>query len=186
MDKKWALPLGLALVALLILWGSLGMGTASKLFPEKTKAMPPVTGADQTASEGASSSSMLPQEESRRVYDASSYIRGKPLADPFHMEAMTEKAMPVETAGVSLPSSAPCTANSSAGSAKEKRSYASDVPRLMGVMSFGSEKRAVIEVHGVTYTVKEGEQAGLWNVSSIQGKTVTLAGASGIFTLSTR
>ena len=30
MDKKWALPLGLALVALLILWGSLGMGTASK------------------------------------------------------------------------------------------------------------------------------------------------------------
>lgn len=64
MDKKWALPLGLALVALLILWGSLGMGTASKLFPEKTKAMPSVT-----ASEGASSSSMLPQEESRRVYD---------------------------------------------------------------------------------------------------------------------
>ena len=49
MDKKWALPLGLALVALLILWGSLGMGTASKLFPEKTKAMPPVT-----ASEGDS------------------------------------------------------------------------------------------------------------------------------------
>lgn len=69
MDKKWALPLGLALVALLILWGSLGMGTASKLF-RKPKAMPPVT-----ASEGASSSSMLPQEESRRVYDASSYIR---------------------------------------------------------------------------------------------------------------
>ena len=161
MDKKWALPLGLALVALLILWGSLGMGTASKLFPEKTKAMPPVA-----ASEGTSSTSMLPQEESRRVYDASSHIRGKPLADPFHMEAMTEKTMPVETAGVSLPSSA--------------------VPRLMGVMSFGSEKRAVIEVHGVTYTVKEGEQAGLWNVSSIQGKTVTLAGASGVFTLSTR
>ena len=62
MDKKWALPLGLALVALLILWGSLGMGTASKLFPEKPKSMPPVT-----ASEGASSSSMLPQEESRRI-----------------------------------------------------------------------------------------------------------------------
>lgn len=181
MDKKWALPLGLALVALLILWGSLGMGTASKLFPEKTKAMPPVA-----ASEGASSSSMLPQEESRRVYDASSYIRGKPLADPFHMEAMTEKTMTVETEGVSLPSSAPRTANSSAGTAKEKRSYASDVPRLMGVMSFGSEKRAVIEVHGVTYMVKEGEQAGLWNVSSIQGKTVTLAAASGVLTLSTR
>ncbi len=79
MDKKWALPLGLALVALLllILWGSLGMGTASKLFPEKPKAMPPVT-----ASEGASSSSMLPQEESRRVYDASSYIRGSRLLTP--------------------------------------------------------------------------------------------------------
>ena len=131
MDKKWALPLGLALVALLILWGSLGMGTASKLFPEKPKAMPSVS-----ASEGSSSSSMLPQEESRRVYDSSSYIRGKPLADPFHMQAMTEKTMPVETAGVSLPS-APRTANSSAGSVKEKRSYASDVPRLMGVMSFG-------------------------------------------------
>lgn len=41
MDKKWALPLGLALVALLILWESLGIGTASKLFPEKPKAMPP-------------------------------------------------------------------------------------------------------------------------------------------------
>lgn len=37
MDKKWALPLGLALVALLILWGSLGMGTASKLFPKKQR-----------------------------------------------------------------------------------------------------------------------------------------------------
>ena len=125
MDKKWALPLGLALVALLILWGSLGMGTASKLFPEKPKAMPPVT-----ASEGASSSSMLPQEESRRVYDASSYIRGKPLADPFHMEAMTEKTMPVETAGVSLPSSAPRTANSSAGSAKDT------IKRRSGLLHF--------------------------------------------------
>ena len=181
MDKKWALLLGLALVVLLILWGSLGMGTASKLFPEKPKAMPPVT-----ASEGASSSSMLPPEESRRIYDASSYIRGKPLADPFHMEAMTEKGMPVENAGVSMPASLPRTANPSAGSAKEKRSYAPDVPRLMGVMSFGREKRAVIEVHGVTYTVKEGEQAGLWSVSSIQEKTVTLAGASGVLTLSTR
>lgn len=181
MDKKWALPLGLALVVLLILWGSLGMGTASKLFPEKPKAMPPVT-----ASEGASSSSMLPPEESHRIYDASSYIRGKPLADPFHMEAMMGKGMPVGNAGVSLPASLPHTANSSAGSAKEKRSHASDVPRLMGVMSFGSEKRAVIETHGVTYTVKEGEQAGLWSVSSIQGKTVTLAGASGVLTLSTR
>ena len=90
MDKKWALPLGLALVALLIIWGSLGMGTASKLFPEKTKAMPP-----EVASEGASSSSMLPQEESRRGYDASSYIRGKPLADPFHMDALMDKSLPV-------------------------------------------------------------------------------------------
>ena len=179
--KKWALPLGLASVVLLILWGALGVGTASKLFPEKPKAMPSVT-----APAGASSSSALPPEESRRVYDASSYVRGKPLADPFHMEAMTEKAIPVETAGASLPAVAPHMAHSSAGTAKENRPYASDVPRLMGVMSFGSEKRAVIEVHGVTYTVKEGEQAGLWNVSSIQGKTVTLASASGVLTISTR
>lgn len=179
--KKWALPLGLAGVVLLILWGALGVGTASKLFPEKPKALPPVT-----APAGDSSFSALSQEESRRVYDASSYVRGKPLADPFHMEAMTEKEMPVETAGASLPASAPRMAHSSAGAAKENRPYASDVPRLMGVMSFGSEKRAVIEVHGVTYTVKEGEQAGLWNVSSIQGKTVTLASASGVLTISTR
>ena len=179
--KKWALPLGLAGVVLLILWGALGVGTASKLFPEKPKAMPSVTD-----SEGASSFSALSQEESRRVYDASSYVRGKPLADPFHMEAMTEKEMPVETAGASLPASAPRMTHSSAGAAKENRPYASDVPRLMGVMSFGSEKRAVIEVHGVTYTVKDGEQAGLWNVSSIQGKTVTLASASGVLTISTR
>lgn len=178
--KKWALPLGLTGVVLLILWGALGVGTASKLFPEKPKAAPPVT-----VSTGASSSA-LPQEESRRVYDASSYIRGKPLADPFHMEAMTEKPMPSETAGVSLAASVPRAAISSAGAAKEKRTQTSDVPRLMGVMSFGSEKRAVIEVQGVTYTVKEGEQAGLWNVSSIQGKTVTLAGASGVLTISTR
>lgn len=179
--KKWALPLGLAGVVLLILWGALGVGTASKLFPEKPKALPSVT-----APAGDSSFSALSQEESRRVYDASSYVRGKPLADPFHMEAMTEKEMPVETAGVSLPAVAPRKVNSSAGTAKENRPYASDVPRLMGVMSFGSEKRAVIEVHGVTYTVKEGEQAGLWNVSSIQGKTVTLASASGVLTISTR
>lgn len=177
--KKWALPLGLAGVVLLILWGALGVGTASKLFPEKPKAMPSVT-----ASEGASSFSALSQEESRRVYDASSYIRGKPLLDPFHMEAMTEKEMPSETVDVSLPATR--IVIPSAGAAKEKRTYASDVPRLMGVMSFGSEKRAVIEVHGVTYTVKEGEQAGLWNVSSIQGKTVTLASASGVLTISTR
>lgn len=179
--KKWALPLGLAGVVLLILWGALGVGTASKLFPEKPKELPSVT-----APAGDSSFSALPQEESRRVYDASSYVRGKPLADPFHMEAMTEKAIPVETAGASLPAVAPRKVNSSAGAAKENRPYASDVPRLMGVMSFGSEKRAVIEVHGVTYTVKEGEQAGLWNVSSIQGKTVTLASASGVLTISTR
>lgn len=179
--KKWALPLGLASVVLLIFWGALGVGTASKLFPEKPKAMPSVT-----ASEGSSSFLALSQEESRRVYDASSYVRGKPLADPFHMEAMTEKAIPVETAGTSLPAVAPRMAHSSAVAAKENRPYASDVPRLMGVMSFGSEKRAVIEVHGVTYTVKEGEQAGLWNVSSIQGKTVTLASASGVLTISTR
>ena len=178
---KWALPLGLASVVLLILWGALGVGTASKLFPEKPKAMPSVT-----APAGASSFSALSQEESRRVYDASSYVREKPLADPFHMEAMTEKEMPVETAGVSLPAVAPRMAHSSDGAAKENRPYASDVPRLMGVMSFGSEKRAVIEVHGVTYTVKEGEQAGLWNVSSIQGKTVTLASASGVLMISTR
>lgn len=177
--KKWALPLGLAAVVLLILWGTLGVGTASKLFPEKPKALPSVT-----ASEGASSFSALSQEESRRVYDASSYVRGKPLLDPFHMEAMTEKKMPSETADVSLPATR--MAHSSAESAKEKRTYVSDVPRLMGVMSFGSEKRAVIEVHGVTYTVKEGEQAGLWNVSSIQGKTVTLASASSVLTISTR
>lgn len=48
--KKWALPLGLASVVLLILWGALGVGTASKLFPEKPKAVPSVT-----ASEGSSS-----------------------------------------------------------------------------------------------------------------------------------
>ena len=179
--KKWALPLGLVGVVLLILWGALGVGTASKLFPEKPKAMP-----SATSPAGASSSSTLPQEESRRVYDASSYVRGKPLADPFHMEAMTEKTMPSETTGASLPAPATRKAHSSSGAAKEKRMYASDVPRLMGVMSFGSETRAVIEVHGVTYTVKEGEQAGLWNVSSIQGKTVTLASASGVLTISTR
>lgn len=60
--KKWALPLGLASVVLLILWGALGVGTASKLFPEKPKAMPSVT-----ASEGSSSFLALSQEESRRV-----------------------------------------------------------------------------------------------------------------------
>ena len=64
MDKKWALPLGLALVALLILWGSLGMGTASKLFPEKPKAMPPVT-----------ASGLLPLRCFRRKRAAASMMR---------------------------------------------------------------------------------------------------------------
>ena len=58
--KKWVLPLGLAAVVLLILWGALGVGTASKLFPEKPKALPSVT-----APAGASSFSALSQEESR-------------------------------------------------------------------------------------------------------------------------
>ncbi len=179
--KSWTWPLVFAALLLLSLWGFWGEGTASKLLPEKeaptvsTKKVPVQETKDITIEE-------IGADKPVKRYDASLHVRAKPLQDPFHMEAI-KKANQQKKEEVIEPSKIP--AAKKAASAREMPSYASE-PTLRGIMAFGSEKRAIIECQGQSMTVREGESAGPWKVSSIGEKTVTLAGASGVIELSTR
>ncbi len=179
--KSWTWPLVCAALLLLSLWGFWGEGTASKLLPEKeaatasTKKVPVQETKDITIEE-------IGDDKPVKRYDASLYVRAKPLQDPFHMEAIKKanqqkKEEVIETSKAS--------AKTKVAPARETPSYASE-PTLRGIMAFGSEKRAIIECQGQSMTVREGESAGPWKVSSIGEKTVTLAGASGVIELSTR
>ncbi len=179
---SWTLPLVCAALLLLSFWGFWGEGTASKLLPEKeaTTFSEKKTPAKETIEESVSLEDI---EEGKPVkrYDASLHVRAKPLQDPFHVEAI-KKANQQKKAEGKESAKAP-TAKKAA--AKAEPSYAAE-PTLRGIMAFGSEKRAIIECQGQSMTVREGESAGPWKVSSIGEKTVTLAGASGVIELSTR
>ncbi len=183
--KSWTWPLVCAALLLLSLWGFWGEGTASKLLPEKEE---PAVSARKVPSVPSSQEtdvvSLVEIEEDKPVkrYDAALHVRAKPLRDPFHMEAIQKAKQPQAAEGKAAVK-APA-AKKEAG-ASEAPSYASE-PTLRGIMAFGSEKRAIIECQGQSMTVREGENAGPWKVSSIGEKTVTLAGASGVIELSTR
>lgn len=180
--KRWMWPGAGVLTLLLIVWGLWGEGTASKLFPEKEAASSAISvSASATQRQAAENG----DEESKQRYDATLHHRGKPLADPFHSDAVSrasergKEKSPVASPSVREAASASTTKESK----QEKRSA---YPTLLGVMQLGEKKRAVIAWNGENYTAGEGEQVGIWKISAIEGKTVRLIGPPGTLELSTR
>ena len=173
MQRRWILPLGALAAVGLTLWGLYGVGTAGTLLPEKKAASSPVE--------------VLPEEEDglSLKYDAALHRRGKPLQDPFHADAL----VPVEKGRPPLPvvegrEEAP--AGKAPGLKKKETSSASGLPVLKGVMAYGSQRRALLEMDGTSIVVKEGERAGPWDVSDIQDRKVTLVSGGNSLTLTIR
>lgn len=172
-QRRWILPLGALAAVGLTLWGIYGVGTAGTLLPEKRAASSPVE--------------VLPEEEDglSLKYDAALHRRGRPLQDPFHAEAL----VPVEKGRPPLPvvegrEEAP--AGKAPGLKKKETSSASGLPVLKGVMAYGSQRRALLEMDGTSIVVKEGERAGPWDVSDIQDRKVTLVSGGNSLTLTIR
>ena len=172
-QRRWILPLGVLAAVGLTLWGLYGVGTAGTLLPEKRAASSPVE--------------VLPEEEDglSLKYDAALHRRGRPLQDPFHAEAL----VPVEKGRPPLPvvegrEEAP--AGKAPGLKKKETSSASGLPVLKGVMAYGSQRRALLEMDGTSIVVKEGERAGPWDVSDIQDRKVTLVSGGNSLTLTIR
>lgn len=172
-QRRWILPLGALAAVGLTLWGIYGVGTAGTLLPEKRAASSPVE--------------VLPEEEDglSLKYDAALHRRGKPLQDPFHADAL----VPVEKGRPPLPvvegrEEAP--AGKAPGLKKKETSSASGLPILKGVMAYGSQRRALLEIDGTSIVVKEGERAGPWDVSDIQDRKVTLVSGGNSLTLTIR
>lgn len=172
-QRRWILPLDALAAVGLTLWGIYGVGTAGTLLPEKRAASSPVE--------------VLPEEEDglSLKYDAALHRRGKPLQDPFHADAL----VPVEKGRPPLPvvegrEEAP--AGKAPGLKKKETSSASGLPVLKGVMAYGSQRRALLEMDGTSIVVKEGERAGPWDVSDIQDRKVTLVSGGNSLTLTIR
>ena len=172
-QRRWILPLGALAAVGLTLWGIYGVGTAGTLLPEKRAASSPVE--------------VLPEEEDglSMKYDAALHRRGKPLQDPFHADAL----VPVEKGRPPLPvvegrEEAP--AGKAPGLKKKETSSAAGLPVLKGVMAYGSQRRALLEMDGTSIVVKEGERAGPWDVSDIQDRKVTLVSGGNSLTLTIR
>lgn len=172
-QRRWILPLGALAAVGLTLWGIYGVGTAGTLLPEKRAASSPVE--------------VLPEEEDglSLKYDAALHRRGKPLQDPFHAEAL----VPVEkkkTLPPAVEGSTGAPAAEAPGLKKKETSSASGIPVLKGVMAYGSQRRALLEIDGTSIVVKEGERAGPWDVSDIQDRKVTLVSGGNSLTLTVR
>lgn len=167
-QRRWILPLGVLAAVGLTLWGLYGVGTAGTLLPEKKADASPVE--------------VLSEEEDglSLKYDAALHRRGKPLQDPFHADALVpvEKEKPLPQA-VEVSAEAP-------GLKKKETSSASGLPILKGVMAYGSQRRALLEIDGTSIVVKEGERAGPWDVSDIQDRKVTLVSGGNSLTLTVR
>lgn len=173
MQRRWILPLGALAAVGLTLWGIYGVGTAGTLLPEKRAASSPVE--------------VLPEEEDSLSlkYDAALHRRGKPLQDPFHADAL----VPVEkkrTPPPAVEGSTGAPAAEAPGLKKKETSSASGLPVLKGVMAYGSQRRALLEIDGTSIVVKEGERAGPWDVSDIQDRKVTLVSGGNSLTLTVR
>ena len=179
--KRW-IWLGVAIVMVLLsLWGLWGEGTASKLLPEKKEVPRKSVAVSEVQEEEPSAMKAV------KRYDASLHVRSKPIKDPFHAEAIAKEAKATKVSNVSAESRAAkksAVTSSAVEPIKEKETAM--YPKLQGIMSYGNKKRAVIQWNGESYTVGEGEQVGLWTVSGIEKRTVTLTGSPGTLTLSTR
>lgn len=172
-QRRWILPLGVLAAVGLTLWGLYGVGTAGTLLPEKRAASSPVE--------------VLPEEEDglSLKYDAALHRRGRPLQDPFHAEALVtvEKK---KTPPPAVEESTGAPAAEAPGLKKKETSSASGLPVLKGVMAYGSQRRALLEIDGTSIVVKEGERAGPWDVSDIQDRKVTLVSGGNSLTLTVR
>ena len=179
--KRWVWPAIGVVTGLLILWGLWGEGTASKLFPEPDE--PKVTTIASSVSSSSHASSRSEEEVSiAKKYDASLHDRGKPLPDPFHSDAIEKEKK--SKALASTASSVPETVGTGKKTTSKKKDTA--YPKLLGVMSLGPKRRALVEWQGESHSVVEGEQVGIWTVSRIEEKTAVLIGPPGTLTLSTR
>lgn len=172
-QRRWILPLGALAAVGLTLWGIYGVGTAGTLLPEKKTDASPVE--------------VLSEEEDglSLKYDAALHRRGKPLQDPFHADAL----VPVEkkkTPPPAVEGSTGAPAAEAPGLKKKETSSASGLPVLKGVMAYGSQRRALLEIDGTSIVVKEGERAGPWDVSDIQDRKVTLVSGGNSLTLTIR
>ena len=175
--NKWAI-LFAGIAGILSVWGYWGGGTAAGLLPEKNKNIE-VSSASGEASDGFS-------EGSRKVYDAALHRREGPMKDPFHVagiEAVAAEASSAagKTHAAPLGNTAPSVKTDS-----ESIKQTPLLPELKGIIHLGEEKRAIAELGGVVKTLKEGEQIGIWTVSSIREKTVSFSSASGTLEVSAR
>ncbi len=187
--KHWIWIAAGLLTILLILWGYWGEWTAAKVFPEKKEIQREVASNPTSSSKSFSTEVDTDTERGAvKKYDAARYVRSKPLKDPFHAEAIA-KATQAEKEKIASDKSVAASQVPSASthkSEKKQKERKDDYPKLQGIMEFGSQKRAIIEWNGESYIVGEGEQVGLWTVSGIEKRTVTLTGAPGTLTISTR
>lgn len=166
--RKWMIPVCVLALILLIFWGVYGKGTARNLLSEEKPEEIAVVTEEISADEGPV-----------MKYDAGTHRRAFPMRDPFHMDgiiAARKTGEAVKGNRTSLPSS------SASGARSEKPSVSHD-PLLKGIMSYKGDRRAVLELDGSTKVVKQGERIGIWAVSSIQEKTVTLSSERGILSL---
>jgi hypothetical protein len=182
---KWIIPVAGTIAAILIIWGFTGEGTARKLLPEKEAAPQQAVSVKESKADF--------NEESGPVmkYDAARYRRAKPLADPFHAEAIA-KAMAQEKKAYSKGISGAPAGKASApgddrlGKIRTAEKKHSDIPVLKGILAYRDDRRAILEIDGMSMVVKEGERAGLWTVSHIGEKNIILTGAQGTLELGTR
>lgn len=149
--------MGLAL-GLVTLWGWHRGGTAAELLPEPERtasaAARPAPAAVNTPVSSAAPGQIVMK------YDANTYVRTRPLRDPFQLPG-EGAAGHTQAAGVAL-----------------------DRPVLQGILILGGDRRAMVETGGRTATLKVGEQTGLWTVMEIAEKQVVLSGPTGQTVLS--
>lgn len=164
--NKWAI-LFAGIAGILSVWGYWGGGTAAGLLPEKDKNIE-VSSASGEASDGFSEGRM--DGGSRKVYDAALHRREGPMKDPFHVAGI--EAVAAEAASAAGKTHAAPLGNTAPSVKTDSESIKQTplLPELKGIIYFGEEKRAIAELGGVVKTLKEGEQIGIWTVSSIREK----------------
>lgn len=180
---KWMIPAACVAAAMFIIWGFTGEGTAKKLLPEKEPSHAAAVSTDSTPAVGEDSGAVM-------KYDAARYRRGKPLQDPFHAKAIAEakkedKKKEVSSSALQPVAKKEVSSGKSRETARPERKH-SDIPELKGIMAYRDDRRAIIELNGETFVLKEGERAGVWTVSGIYEKKVILYGARGTLELGTR
>ncbi len=168
--KKWMLPAGGAAAVILTLWGIFGGGTALTVLPEPEKKEGPAV---------LEKDSSIVHEGNKggvKKYDAALYLRSRPLRDPFHAENM----------GILSKNQGAATEAKRGMPAEIKENYQESTrgyPVLQGIMQYGENKLAMVEVDGKSETVREGDKVSSWSVVAIQDKSVSLAGESGMLLL---